>query len=381
MQNYQNFPTPAYICEEELLKNNIQIIDKVAKESGLKILMALKGFALWKTFPLISPYIVGTSASGLHEAILGKEEIGKEIHTYSPAFNLDEIDEVAKISTTIIFNSISQFRQHYQKVKKINPKISIGLRVNPQFSTTKTELYDPCSPYSRLGITLKQFNKISQDELSKINGLHFHALCEQNIDDLEKLFSAFESKFGKYFANLKWINMGGGHLITKKDYKIQKLIDFVKKLYKKYPNKTFYIEPSEAFGWGVGFLIAEILDIIHNGIDIAILNTSAEAHMPDVLAMPYQPKVRYSGKIKEKKYNYRLTGNSCLAGDIIGDYSFDTPLKIGDKIIFEDMIHYSIVKNTTFNGLPLPTIGLLKDNGNLEILKTFNYQDYKGRLS
>jgi len=379
--NYKEFPTPAYICEEALLKRNVEILKRVADESGLKILMALKGFALWKTFETVTPAIVGTSASGLHEALLGKEEVGKEVHTYSPAFNLDEIDEVAKTSTTIIFNSLNQLDRHYDRVKNINADLEIGLRVNPEFSSTSTELYDPCSPYSRLGITIKEFSKISTEQLKKIDGLHFHGLCEQGIEHLEPLWSAFEEKFGSYLQDLKWINMGGGHLITRKDYDVDRLIEFVKKLYKKYPKKTLYIEPSEAFGWQTGFLIGEVLDIVHNGIDIAVLNVSAETHMPDVLAMPYRPDVRGADEFGKKEFSYRFGGNSCLAGDTIGDYSFDKPLKIGDKIIFEDMIHYTIVKNTTFNGLPLPKIALLKDNGELNTLKEFGYLDYKNRLS
>jgi carboxynorspermidine decarboxylase len=386
--------TPAYICDESKLEDNLKLLKKVSDESGLNIIMALKGFALWGIFDLVRKYISGISASGLHEAMLGFETVrninNTELHTYSAGFNPNEIEKIAKISSHIVFNSLSQLKKYFDYVKNINPEISIGLRVNPQHSTTSTELYDACSPNSRFGVKSEDFksalekNSEYSEYLKQINGIHFHALCEQNSDDLTGLFQAFEEKFSPFFGELKelkWINMGGGHLITRKDYDVEKLINFVKSLYLKYNFLKFYIEPSEAIGWQTGVLVAEVLDIVENGMKIAILDASAETHMPDVLAMPYTPQVIGGSKPFEREFTYRLAGNSCLAGDIIGDYSFDEELKIGDKIIFEDMIHYTMVKNNTFNGLPLPTIAVIKKNGNLKILKRFGYTDYKNRLS
>ncbi len=241
------------------------------------------------------------------------------------------------------------------------------------------ELYNPCAPYSRLGIVKSEFDKYIDQYIEKIDGFHIHGLCEQGVEDLEPLYQAFETQFGDYFKYLKWINLGGGHLITRKDYDIGRLIQFVKNFYSKYPEIDLYIEPSEAIGWETGYLVAEVLDIVHNGMDIAILNTSAETHMPDVLAMPYRPNV--VGEVEDGKYLYRFGGNSCLAGDIIGDYKFDNPLKVGDRVVFKDMIHYTMVKNTTFNGLPLPSIVIVKENGEIEVIKKFGYLDYKNRLS
>jgi carboxynorspermidine decarboxylase len=372
-------PTPAYVMEERLLKRNLELLKYVADKSGLNILMALKGFALWKSFPLVKNYLVGTSASGLHEALLGYEEFGGEVHTYSPAFNLDEIEEIAKISTEIIFNSFAQLEKHFDFVKEINPNISVGVRLNPEYSSTAVDLYNPCSPFSRLGIVKSEFEKGIEKYISKIDGFHMHGLCEQGVEDLEPLFDAFEKNFGDYFKDLKWINLGGGHLITREGYDVERLINFVKRFYKKYPHIKLYIEPSEAIGWETGFLVGEVLDIVHNKIDLAILNVSAETHMPDVLAMPYRPKV--VGDVENGQFSYRFGGNSCLAGDIIGDFKFEKELKVGNKIVFKDMIHYTMVKNTTFNGLPLPSILIVKENGLIEVVKEFGYKDYKERLS
>ena len=379
MEYIDKVPTPSYVMEEKLLKRNLQLLKFISDSSNLKILMALKGFALWKSFPLVRQYLIGTSASGLHEAKLGYEEFGGEIHTYSPAFNPDEVEEIAKISNVIVFNSFTQLDRYFNLVKSINPNISIGIRLNPQYSSTKVELYNPCAPYSRLGIVKSEFDKYIDQYIEKIDGFHIHGLCEQGVEDLEPLYQAFETQFGDYFKYLKWINLGGGHLITRKDYDIGRLIQFVKNFYSKYPEIDLYIEPSEAIGWETGYLVAEVLDIVHNGMDIAILNTSAETHMPDVLAMPYRPNV--VGEVENGKYLYRFGGNSCLAGDIIGDYKFDNPLKVGDRVVFKDMIHYTMVKNTTFNGLPLPSIVIVKENGEIEVIKKFGYLDYKNRLS
>ncbi|MCD4668169.1 MAG: carboxynorspermidine decarboxylase [Sulfurimonas sp.] len=376
------FKTPCYICEENLLENNLKLLDDVQKESGAKIILALKGFAMWSTFPLISKYLKGCTASGLNEARLAREEFCKhnphaEVHTYSPAFSDGDIKEIAKISDHIVFNTPSQLSRHVGTVKEINPHASISLRINPEVSSSPKDIYNPCGVYSRLGTTLANFD---EDILKYVDGLNFHALCEQNVNALEEVLVTFEKNFSKYFKDLKYINFGGGHHITKKGYDVQKLIKIIKKFKAKYAVEV-YLEPGEAVGWETGYLVSTVLDVFKNGMWVAILDTSADAHMPDTLSMPYRADVRGSGEAGDKKYTYRLGGNTCLAGDIMGDYSFDEPLKIGDKIIFEDQIHYTFVKNTTFNGIKLPSLAILRKDGILEIVKEFGYEDYKERLS
>jgi len=373
----KNVKTPCYICEEKLLKQNLQLLEYVQNKSGAKIILALKGFAMWSTFPLIEKYLKGCTASGLHEAKLACETFRGEVHTYSPAFNDDDIKEIAEISDHIVFNSPTQLFRYKDQVKKINKDISMSLRINPESSSSPKEIYNPCGIYSRLGTTLSNFD---EDVLNYVDGFNFHALCEQDVDALEKVLASFEEKFSKYFKNLKYINFGGGHHITKNGYDVDKLIRIIQEFKEKYGVEV-YLEPGEAIGWETGVLVSSVLDIVHNGMDIAILDTSAEAHMPDTLAMPYRADVRDSGKPGEKKYTYRLGGNTCLAGDIMGDYSFDEPLKVGQKIIFEDQIHYTFVKNTTFNGIKLPSLAILRQNNDLEIVKEFGYEDYKHRLS
>lgn len=372
-----NFNTPYYICEEELLENNLKILEYVQKQSGAKIILALKGYAMWSTFSTLSQYLHGCTASGLHEAKLAREEFNKEVHTYSPAFKDDEIHEIARISDHIVFNSPNQLLQYKEIVKEVNPTIEISLRINPEVSSSPKDIYNPCGIYSRLGTTLENFN---ENDLIYLDGLNFHALCEQNVDALEEVLLSFEKKFSKYFKNLKYINFGGGHHITKKGYDVEKLIEVIKEFKRKY-NVDVYLEPGEAVGWETGVLVSSVLDIFTNGMNIAILDTSAEAHMPDTLAMPYRAEVRGAGKANEKKYTYRLGGNTCLAGDIMGDYSFDKPLEIGDKIIFEDQIHYTFVKNTTFNGIKLPSLLIKRKDARIELIKEFGYEDYKRRLS
>lgn len=368
-------PSPCYICEEEKLEKNLQLLDYVQQKSGAKILCALKGFAMWSTFDLVGKYLNGACASGLHEAKLAREELNKEVHTYSPAYKEEDIDEIADISDHIVFNSFNQLLKYKDRVKN---KTSIGLRVNPECSTVEVDLYNPCAIGSRMGITKANFK---QELLEGVDGLHFHALCEQNVDALESVLASFEEKFGEYIPQMKWVNFGGGHHITRVDYDVERLIEVIKEFKKRYNNITVYLEPGEAVGWQTGPLVATVLDIIHNTYNIAILDTSAEAHMPDTLAMPYRPMVRYSALADEKAYTYRFAGNTCLSGDIIGDYSFDNELKVGDKVIFEDQIHYTFVKNTTFNGVKLPSLGILKKDGTFKLVKEFGYLDYKNRLS
>jgi len=370
-------PSPYWLLEEKKLIQNLELISTVKKKSGAKVLLALKGYALWKSFPLLQPYLDGCCASGLHEAKLADETFAKEVHTYAPAFKADELEEIARISHHLVFNSPSQFHAFALKAKAVNPKLSLGLRVNPEYSESPKEIYNPCGTYSRLGTTLEN---IDESILDLCDGLHFHALCEQDASALENVLKNFENKFGKYIKKMKWINFGGGHHITRKGYDVEKLIGLIQTFKTKY-DVDVYLEPGEAIGWETGTLVTTVLDIVHNGMDIAILDSSAEAHMPDTIIMPYRAEVRGAGKIGEKAYTYRLAGNTCLAGDIMGDYSFDTPLQIGDKIIFEDQMHYTMVKATTFNGIKLPSIGIQKEDGTIEVLREFGYEDFKGRLS
>ena len=370
--------TPIYICEMQKLEDNLKILDKVQKQSGAKIILALKGFAMHSTFDLVGKYLHGCTASGLHEAKLAREKMNKEVHTYSPAFKEEEIEEIALLSNEIVFNSPSQLFRFKDIVKKVNPDISISLRINPEYSESPVDLYNPCGLYSRLGTTKKNF---IEGVLPFIEGLNFHALCEQDISALEGVLKAFEKNFGKYISKMKYINFGGGHHITKKGYDVNKLIQVIKDFRARHNNVMVYLEPGEAVGWETGVLVSTVLDIVDNGMEIAILDTSAEAHMPDTLAMPYRAEVRGTSKAKEKAYTYKLAGNTCLAGDIMGDYSFDKRLEVGDKIIFEDQIHYTFVKNTTFNGIKLPSLALLSKEGDLTLIKEFGFEDYKMRLS
>jgi len=355
----------------------MEVIKQIKDATGAKVLLALKGYALWKSFPLIRPYLDGCCASGLHEAKLADETFAKEVHTYAPAFKEEELEEIASLSHHLVFNSPSQFKRFASQAKKFNPHISLGLRLNPEYSQAPTELYNPCGPYSRLGTTQANFDPTI---LSECDGLHFHALCEQSADALENVLTHFEKKFGSYISQMKWINFGGGHHITRKGYDVEKLISLIKTFKKKYDVEV-YLEPGEAIGWETGVLMSTVLDIVHNGIEIAILDSSAEAHMPDTIIMPYRAEVSGAGKAGEKAYTYRLAGNTCLAGDIMGDYSFDEPLKTGDKIIFEDQMHYTMVKATTFNGIKLPSIAIEHKDGTIEIVREFGYEDFKGRLS
>ncbi len=377
MLDISKIQTPCYICEEKLLEKNLKLLDFVQKESGAKIIVALKGFAMWSTFPLVKKYLKGCTASGLHEAMLAREEFDGEVHTYSPAYKDKDIVKIAKVSDHIVFNSPNQLMKFKDRVKSINPDIFLSLRINPEHSLSPVDIYNSCGLYSRLGTTLENFD---EDILKYIDGLNFHALCEQNVDALESVLKIFEEKFSKYFKDLKYINFGGGHHITKKGYDVDKLICIIKEFRKK-NGVEVYLEPGEAVGWETGYLVCSVLDIVENGMKVAILDTSAEAHMPDTLAMPYRAIVRGSGEANEKKYTYRFGGNTCLAGDIMGDYSFDKPLKIGDKIIFEDQIHYTFVKSTTFNGINLPSLVIYRKDGTLDIIKEFGYEDYKNRLS
>lgn len=373
---FSELPTPCYVIDEQQLINNVEILKGVQDRTGCKILLAQKAFSAFCTYPLISRYLSGTTASGLYEARLGYECFGKETHVFAPAFKDSEFQELAKICKHIVFNSFSQLEK-FRPVWEKN-KLSVGIRLNPEFSTQEGhEIYDPCAYGSRLGVTKANFRP---ELLKNVDGFHFHTLCEQNSDDLVKTFEAVEKSFGEYFYNAKWLNLGGGHHITRDDYDIKALEELIIYIKQKYDVEV-YLEPGEAVALNAGYLVTEVMDIVHNGLDILILDTSAACHMPDVLEMPYRPPLRNSGKPNEKKYTYRLSSCTCLAGDVIGDYSFDEEIKIGDRLIFEDMAIYSMVKNNTFNGMPLPSIILMHDNDNCEIVKQFSYNDFKERLS
>lgn len=374
--DFSKLPTPCYIVDESLLKRNLEILDEVQKRTGCKILLALKAFSMYSTFPLIKQYLCGTTASGLYEARLGFEEMGGEVHTFAPAFGDDEFEEIMKYSNHIVFNSFSQWNRFKDKVKNSDKKIECGLRINPEYSEIETDIYNPCFENSRLGITLKNFD---ENNLDGISGLHFHTMCEQNSDTLERTIKVVEEKFGKYIKNMKWINFGGGHHITRDDYDIELLVNCINSFKEKYGVEV-YLEPGEAVALNTGFLASKVLDIVDNGMKIAILNSSAACQMPDVLEMPYRPNVIGSGKPFEKEYTYRFGGPTCLAGDIIGDYSFDQPLKVGDTIAFCDMAIYTMVKNNTFNGMPLPSILIAREDGKIDLVKKFGYEDFKSRL-
>ena len=367
--------TPCYVTDEGLLIKNLEILKDTAEQAGCKILLAQKAFSMFSVYPLIGKYLSGTTASGLFEAKLGKEEMVGETHVFCAAYTDKEFDEILKICDHITFNSFNQWERYREKALKSGK--SFGIRINPQHSTQDHGIYDPCSEGSRLGVTIDNFR---EDLLDGIEGLHFHTLCEQNSDALVETVKAVEEKFGKYLPKMKWVNFGGGHHITRADYDRQALIDCVKNFKAKYGVEV-YLEPGEAVALNAGFLVTSILDIVKNGIEIALLDASAACHMPDVIEMPYRPPLMDSGLAGEKKYTYRLGGATCLAGDIIGDYSFDEPLKIGDKLIFCDMAIYSMVKNNTFNGMCLPSIALRKQDGTIEIIKEFGYSDFKERLS
>ncbi|HEB9335871.1 TPA: carboxynorspermidine decarboxylase [Campylobacter coli] len=373
------FQTPAYILEEDKLRKNCEILANVGEKSGAKVLLALKGFAFSGAMKIVGEYLKGCTCSGLWEAKFAKEYMDKEIHTYSPAFKEDEMSEIAHLSHHIVFNSLYQF----DKFKSLCTNNSLGLRCNLEFSFAPKELYNPCGKYSRLGILSKDLENC---DLSGVEGLHFHALCEESADALEAVLKVFEEKFGKWIKQMKWVNFGGGHHITKQGYDIQKIITLCKKFSDKYGVQV-YLEPGEAVGWQSGVLVASVVDIIENEKRIAILDTSSEAHMPDTIIMPYTSEVlntrilatRENEKIsdlKENEFAYLLTGNTCLAGDVMGEYAFKEELKRGDRVVFLDQIHYSIVKNTTFNGIRLPNLMLLNSKNELEMIREFSYKDY-----
>jgi len=375
--NLEKVNTPCYIIDESKIIKNLEILDSVQKRTGCKIILAQKAFANYALYPLIGKYLKGTAASGLYEAKLGREEMGGEVHVFSPAYIDGEFEEIAQVSDYIIFNSFAQFN----KFKSRAGDRQVGLRINPEYSEIENALYDPCAPNSRFGAKLTEI-KENQEFVKELDGLHFHTMCEQNSDVLKRTLEIIDEEFEEYLAleNIKWINFGGGHHITREDYDLEVLIACINVIKDKY-NLEIYLEPGEAIALKAGVLVASVLDFVAgDDLTCAILDASAACHMPDVLEVPYTPEVFNAGLPSEKQYNYRFGGNTCLAGDIIGDYSFDNELKVGDKIIFRDMAHYTTVKNNTFNGMKLPDILLLNQDGKVKTLRKFGYKDFKGKL-
>lgn len=393
--DFQQLPTPCYVVDEATLEKNLQVLKGVMERTGARILLAQKAFSMYSLYPMIGEYLQGATASGLYEARLCAQEMVKplqrqgkscENHVFSPAYREEDFPEILEYCDHIVFNSWKQVEKYGRRAKEAGK--SIGLRINPECSTQEGHaIYDPCAPGSRLGVTKEGFLKegslkesfLEKDLLSLLDGLHFHTLCEQNSDALEQTLAAVEEKFGKYLYQMKWVNFGGGHHITRADYDIPRLERCITHMQEKY-GVTVYLEPGEAVALNAGYLVTTVLETLHNGMDIAILDTSAACHMPDVLEMPYRPPLQGSGQPGEKSYTYRLGGPTCLAGDIIGDYSFDHALQEGERLVFEDMAIYSMVKNNTFNGMPLPGIALRKKDGSCELIKSFGYEDFKGRL-
>lgn len=381
---WKDLPTPCYVVDEGKIRKNLEILADLEQECGCHILLAQKAFSMYSLYPMIGQYISGTTASGLYEARLGYEEMGKENHVFAPAYKEKDMEELVQICDHIIFNSFAQYEKYKEmcresaKVRKDKKAVSVGIRINPQCSTQEGhEIYDPCGYASRLGVTEEQFR---EDLLEGVEGLHFHTLCEQNADDLVTTFQAFEKKFGKYLYRMKWLNMGGGHHVTRENYQIETLKKLIRYIRETYPVEV-YLEPGEAIALNAGYLVTEVMDIVHNDMDILILDASAACHMPDVLEMPYRPPLKDSGEAGEKAYTYRLSSCTCLAGDVIGDYSFDREIRIGDKLYFMDMAIYSMVKNNTFNGMPLPDIAVMHEDGECEVIRHFGYEDFKSRLS
>lgn len=369
--------TPAYVLDEKALENNMQKVARIRKEAGVKIILATKAFSMFQAFPMMRDSLDGTTASGYFEARLGAEEFGKEVHVYSPAFDDEEMEKVIRIADHITFNSVTQLNKYYDKIKAAKKPISVGLRINPQFSLAGTDIYNPCAENSRMG-TLR--TNVDAATLAKLDGFHFHVLCENKHMDSIALIDFIEKNYGEWLQNAKWVNFGGGHFLNHPEYNTEKLIERLKNFRAKFPKLEVILEPGGGIVYDTGYLATNVLDIVENGKKIAILNTSATTHMPDVLEMPYRPPVYGSGKPGEKKFTYLLTGKTCLTGDIIGEYSFDEELKPGSPVTFTEMMQYTMVKNTTFNGMPLPDLGLLRRDGSYEVLKKFGYEDFKGRL-
>ena len=376
-----------YIMEETLLRRNLELISTVAREAGVEIILAFKAFALWRTFPIFREYISSVTASSLYEARLGFEEFGAPVHAYSPAYTDADIEQIAHCSSHLTFNSLSQYERFAAKAKAANSAVSLGLRINPEYSEVGTDLYNPCATGTRFGVTADKLPDILP---SDIRGLHCHCHCESGADVLQRSLQHIEEKFSRWFGQVEWLNLGGGHLMTRKDYDVDLLVSILRGLQSRYPHLRIILEPGSAFAWQTGPLVAEVVDVVEDkGIKTTVLNVSFTCHMPDCLEMPYWPAVRGaetledykpSSGVDESPYIYRLGGNSCLSGDFMSAWKFDHPLRIGEKIIFEDMIHYTTVKTCMFNGIHHPSLALLRSDGELEVLRRFTYEDYKNRM-
>lgn len=374
----QQVPSPCYVLDEQLLRNNLALIKSVKERAGVNIIMAFKAFSLWPAFPIVREYIPYSTASSIHEARLAWEEMGSLAHTYSPAYTEAEFPAILQYSSHITFNSFSQFERFLPMAKAADRKVSLGIRINPEYSEVETDLYNPCAPGSRMGVIADQMPERLPEE---IEGIHFHTLCESTSYNLEATLKAIEEKFAPYLQQAKWLNMGGGHLMTRKDYDVDHLVEVLGRFKEKWQLELI-LEPGSAFAWETGILVSEVVDVVENhGISTAILNVSFTAHMPDCLEMPYKPRIRGAHHEPVKgKPTYRMGGNSCLSGDFIGYWSFDAPLKPGDKIVFEDMMHYTLVKTTMFNGVPHPAIALWNEAEGLKVVREFGYEDYKNRM-
>ncbi len=368
-----DIPSPCYVLEEEKLIKNLELMKRVQEASGARIILALKGFSMWSCFDIVKQYLHGATASSVWEAKLAAE-MGKEVHAYSPAYKKQDIEELSKLVNHLSFNSLTQ----WQAYKDAMPGVSLGLRINPEHQEAETPLYDPAAPGSRLGIRASELENV---DLSEIEGFHCHNLCECDSFATERTLLAIEQRFGKWLGQLKWLNLGGGHLMTSEGYDVEHLIATLKAFKQRHPHLDVILEPGSAVAWKTGPLVAEVVDLVNNEGDIAILDISATAHMPDVLEMPYRPHILNGFQANEKAFNYKLGGNSCLAGDVIDSYSFEKPLHIGDRLQFEDMMHYTMVKTTFFNGVEHPAIGILRKDGAFELVRSFSYEDFKGRLS
>lgn len=368
--------TPCYLTDARLLQKNTALLKQIQQRTGCKILLAQKAFSMFSAYPLIRDDLAGTTASGLFEAKLGRERFGKEVHVFSPAYTQEDFTQLLELCDHIVFNSFGQWKKYRQQVQDATRNISCGIRINPGYAEVETDLYNPCISGSRMGVPLEQ---MEEDGFDGLDGIHFHTMCEQNSDVLERTLDHMLPQFDKWLKRCKWVNFGGGHHITRSDYDVERLVRCIERVRDTYGVQV-YLEPGEAVALNAGYLVATVLDVVHNGMDIAILDASAACHMPDVLEMPYRPHILYSGTAGEKAYTYRLAGNTCLAGDVIGDYSFDHQLQAGEKLVFCDMAIYSMVKNNTFNGVPLPDIALYQD-GKIQLVKRFGYIDFEGRLS
>lgn len=377
MFDLDNVPTPCYVLDEARLLQNLAVLDDVQQRTGCRVILALKGFAMFGVFPLIREYLRGVAASSLHEARLGYEEFGGEVHVFAPAYRETEFSELLSYSHHLVFNSFSQWQRFKPRLAAAGKSVACGIRVNPEHSEVAVALYDPCAPFSRLGVTRQNF---LEKDLDGITGLHFHTLCELNADSLARTLKAFEDKFGEFIPRMQWVNFGGGHHITRPDYRVDLLCELINDFKQRYPVEV-YLEPGEAVVLNAGVLVASVLDVLHNQKDLAILDASAAAHTPDVIEMPYRPEIEGAGNWGELAHSYRLGGLTCLAGDVFGDYSFAQPLAVGSRLVFTDMAHYTMVKNNTFNGVGLPAIAIQDMQKRIRIVRQFGYEDYRNRLS